>query len=401
VFHYEYGAEAATVLAMVNALSAKRPDLGKGAPSPRDLNTMAQAFAEAQNAVVIYGSEGLGLAGSQALAQACANLLIVTNHIGRPNNGLIAVWGEGNGQGVWDMGLRPVTDLRAAIEAAKALYIVAADPAGDELALAAPIQRAGFLVVQELFLTETARMADVVLPAQSFTEREGTYTSGERRVQHFYPAVQPQGQARPDYAIIAQIGRLLGLALEDRSALLVMDRQIATHLPDYAGVTYRKLAEVVEQWPIIGRADLYYGGTSYSNSQGLGVQLLPAAQRGEPVALGWIRPPAREPNGLLAAPITRLYDRARTVLSSRMLLGRIPAPYVVMNPADAGRLGIEAGSLVEVRFGGAENQVVPDVTVRLDEQAPPGVLLVPRSMGMPVRGLEKVEMVAQPKVVEA
>ncbi len=80
------------------------------------------------------------------------------------------------------------------MQAAKALYVVGADPAGDDRPWQQADGSAGFLVVQELFLTATASLADVVLPVQAFTEREGSFTSGERRVQRFYPAVP----ARPD-----------------------------------------------------------------------------------------------------------------------------------------------------------------------------------------------------------
>ncbi len=138
--------------------------------------------------------------------------------------------------------------------------MVAADPVADNPILGEAARQAGFLVVQDLFLTDTARLADVVLPAQAFTEREGTYTNGERRVQRFYPAVPAWARSRADYAITAQIGQLLGIPLESRSPLLVMERSISNQAPDYAEVTYRKLAEVAEQWPIVGRADLYYGG---------------------------------------------------------------------------------------------------------------------------------------------
>jgi NADH-quinone oxidoreductase subunit G len=401
VYHYPYGAEAATVLSLVNALSAKRPDLGGGAPSARELEEIAQRFAGAENALVIYGSEGLDLEGSQALAQACANLLIATNHTGRAHNGLLAAWNDGNGQGVWDMGLRPLPDLAAAFGEAKALYVVAADPAGDDPALGEAARAAGFLVVQDLFLTDTARLADVVLPAQAFIEREGSYTNGERRVQRFYPGVPAWAKTRADYTITAQIGQLLGVALEGRSPLLVMDRQISSQVPDYAGVTYRKLAEVVEQWPIVGRADMYYGGTTYENNQGLGVQLSPAAQRGEAVSLGWVQPPAAravEQNSLLAVPVTRLYDRARTVLPSHLLRLRIPDPYVALHPADAGRLGVQEGDLVEVRLAGTQPRAAR-VTARLDERVPAGILLVPRSMGIPIRGPEAAEMSVTEKVM--
>ncbi len=61
--------------------------------------------------IILFGSEGIGLEASQALAQACANLLVATNHTGRPNNGLIGVWQRANDQGAWDMGFRPAADL--------------------------------------------------------------------------------------------------------------------------------------------------------------------------------------------------------------------------------------------------------------------------------------------------
>src|SRR3972149_6062129 len=76
------------------------------------------------------------------------------------------------------------------------------------------VRGTGFLVVQELFLTATARAADVVFPAQAFTEREGSVTPGDRRAQRFYPAVPPLPATRPDWQILAGVGAALGLALE-------------------------------------------------------------------------------------------------------------------------------------------------------------------------------------------
>jgi NADH-quinone oxidoreductase subunit G len=381
VVRYPYGAEAAAVLAMLNSLSAKRPELpGVAKDLERDeaLQAAAKAFTEAENGVVIYGSEGTGLSASRALAQACANLLAATNHIGRANNGLLAVWQRANDQGAWDLGFRPSEDLKAAMKSARALFVVAADPAGDNADLA---ETADFLVVQDLFLTQTARLADVVLPVEAFTEREGTYTSGERRVQRFYPAVPGPAGLSSDFAVVAQIGHRLGLELEGRVATRLLD-QIAREVPDYAGLSYAKLSEVSEQWPIMGRDDLYYGGTSYENSQGLGVQLAPAAQKGGSPTLDWLQPPHVEvPQGsLLAVPVTRLYDRGQTICLDGLLHQRIPEPYISMSAASGERLGLANGSKASLTVGATEVLVA----VRLDEALPEGVVLVPRSFGIAV-----------------
>ena len=191
---YPFGMAAAAVLSMVNSLSAKRPELPESLQELArsvEFKEAAQAFAGAENAVVLFGSEGIGITESESLAQACANLLLATGHTGRPNNGLLGVWSRANDQGAWEIGWKPVQNLVEALEKAQALYIAASDPVGDDPAYQAAFGGEKFVVVQDLYLTQTARLADVVLPAQSFIEREGSYTSAERRVQRFYPAIQP------------------------------------------------------------------------------------------------------------------------------------------------------------------------------------------------------------------
>jgi NADH-quinone oxidoreductase subunit G len=221
-------------------------------------------IAEAANLVVLFGADG-----SSDLAAACAEL--VKGRAGRPNNGLVGIWPRANDQGAWELGFKPAVDLVKMLKG-KTVYVAAADPAGDDPKLAEALKGAKAVIVQELFLTGTAKLADIVLPAQAYTERDGSYTSGERRVQRFYPAVPAISETKADYAITALIAKELGLGLESQSVSLVMDK-IAASIPAFTGITYGKLAEVTEQWPIIGRSDLYYGGTSYQNSQGLGVHL--------------------------------------------------------------------------------------------------------------------------------
>lgn len=413
VIRYPYGSEAALVLAMGSSLSGKRSEQGESpggwqsqtsGSSMDEIESAARSLANAENLVIVYGSEGTSLRQSEDLAQACANLLVSTNHNGRPNSGLIAAWPDGNTQGAWEMGLRPLENLEEALSGAQALYIIAADPAGDSPALAKAVNSAGFLVVQELFMTETARMADVILPAQSFIEREGTYTSGERRVQRFYPAVPFRRDCRPDFAIIAQIGQRLRIDLEGRAAQLVMER-IASLIPGYEGVTYQKLAEVHDQWPIVHREDLYYGGTSYHNRQGLGIKLAPSMESDESPVLDHKpsysdsegRPEKNYPhNSLLAVPITRLYDYAQTVIPSELLRVRTARPYLALNPEDASRLKIENNSLVRLNIPGSDDaslHIDPQpVQAVLDSGVPPGVILAPRSMGLAILEPTPVEV---------
>jgi NADH-quinone oxidoreductase subunit G len=383
IIRYEYGDETTTVLAMANALSTKRPDIGETAPGDaalrESIKTAALLFSEAENSIAIYGSEGVGLDASQSLSQACANLLMVTGHSGKANNGLIAVWPRANDQGAWDIGLRPIGDLQAVINDSSALYVVAADPIGDDYSLVEAFQSAEFVVVQDLYLTETAKLADVVLPPQSFIEREGTYTSGERRVQRFYPAVPSRPGTRPDYAIIGEISKRMGFEAESRVPARVL-AQISDQLADYAGINYRVLAQVTEQWPIIGRGDLYYGGTAYENKQGLGVQLTPASQRGEAVPLSWpelLDTKFSVPEGdLLAVPFTRLYDRGRAVSMSKLLQTRIPNPYILTHPDSI--KGAMQGAQMLLDLNGEEYLV----EAHLDATLPTNVVLVPRSMGI-------------------
>jgi len=369
VVRYAYGDEAETIAGLLNSKPGK---------------AVAEALTGAENLVVLYGSDGLGLEGTSALAGACASLLVASKHHGRPNNGLIGVWPRANDQGAWELGYRPEADLAKALKG-KTVYIVAADPAGDDPALAAALKGAAFVVAQELFLTPTAELADVVLPAQAFTEREGTFTSGERRVQRFYPAVPVHGEARADFAIAAEIGKRLGVELEGRSPALVMDR-IAAAVAPFAGISYSKLAEVSEQWPPVGGNDLYYGGTSYENRQGLGVQLALADLTAVPAAgkqAAALRP---KEDQWLAVPVTRLYDRGITVFSSQLLHQRIGGPTAILHPETAKRLKLEAGAQVLVDGAAA--------TLVLDETVPASVALVPRSMGLPVHAPAVVELKA-------
>ncbi len=387
---YPYGGEAALVMALSNALSKKRVDLPaayKDMERSEQVQAAAKDFAEAENAIILYGGEGTDLQASRLLAKACANLLLVTSHTGKANNGLVAVWPRANTQGAWDMGFQPAEDLAGEVSSKQALYIVAADPAGDDPNMVEILEAADFVVVQELYLTETAQLADVVLPAQSFIEREGTFTNGERRVQRYYTAVPARPQARPDFTITAQIAQHIGLELETDHPFRVMEN-ISAEVPDYAEASYSEISAVEEQWPVIGREDVYYGGTTYDNGQGLGYQLQPASQKGEQVPLEAVQPGEIGNSDLIAVPVTILYDRGQTVTSAELLQMRIPQPYLVIHPETNASAGITDGATVKLEISGLEFEV----TAHLDEMIPQGVALVPRSMGIPIHGPETIKV---------
>jgi NADH-quinone oxidoreductase subunit G len=357
----------------------------------KGMGEISRAFTEAENAVIFFGSDGLGLEDSQALAAACAKLLVETGHVGRPNNGLIAVWQRANDQGAWEMGFRPLPDLAGAINRAEAVYLIGADLVGDDSSLDEAIRGAKFLVVQELFLTETASLADVVLPAQAFAEREGSLTSGERRVQRFYPGLPPRGDTQADFAIAAMIAERVGISLSATSAAQVM-AHIAEQVPAFAEMSYARLAEVVDQWPIVCREDLHYGGTSYQNFQGLGVRLRPMSEPGpgsaKPAEISVAVPQVPqagevmdlEAGKLLAVPITRLYDRGQLISYSEVLHSRLPEPFVWLHPKTAATLGVLQSGLAWMWSGSSEMKV----RVQPRTEVPREVFLVPRSMGFAV-----------------
>ncbi len=374
VVHYAYGRETETLQAFL---------LQNASGAPEDIRVAAEAFAQAENGIILFGSEGIGLPASTQLARVCAELLVETKHVGKPNNGLIGVWPEANTQGAWDMGFRPVQNLTETLAQSKVAYIAAADPAKNNPKGIEALSEAGYIIVQDLFLTETAQLADLVLPAASFIEREGSFTNGERRVQRYYQAVAPRG-ALADFAITAGIGQCLGLELEGRRPNLVF-KQVAAAFPGYADLTYQKLAEVREQWPIMGREDLYYGGTSYENNQGMGQPMSTAAGRGEQVRLPQAEP-AQEQRvpfaGLVVVPVTKLYDRSTVMMQTPLLYNRMAKAVLSMHPDTAAQYGFQDGQPVKIELEGG----VYTVEIHLDDTLPLSVALLPRSVGVPLTG---------------
>jgi predicted molibdopterin-dependent oxidoreductase YjgC len=223
-------------------------------------------------------------------------------------------------------------------------------------------------------------MADVVFPARSFIEREGTYTSGEHRVQRFYPAVQPLGETKSDWRIVMSLANAMGIDMDYPSAAAVM-LGIAENVTEYDGLSYQTLSEVEPQWPHVGDRGLPFSGTAFENTQGLGIQIGPATIPDETIEITWTMPVEEpEEEGLLLIPITRLYDRGVTVRSSKVLHPRLAKLHLELNPKDASHLGVGDGAQVEFRVNGVSVQL----PARLMDTVPEGVALLPRSLGAQV-----------------
>ncbi len=218
---------------------------------------------------------------------AIANLAMLTGNIGKPSTGVNPLRGQNNVQGACDMGALPnvypgyqaVTEpairqkfetawgcslpaepgltLTEIIQAAyqrriRALYLVGENPLLSE-PCAGHAQEAlmelEFLVVQDIFLSETAQLADVVLPAASFAEKDGTFTNTERRVQRVRKAIEPIGNSKPDWWITCQIGQKMGgKGFDFAHPSQIMD-EIASLTPSYGGISYRRLEKRGLQWP--------------------------------------------------------------------------------------------------------------------------------------------------------
>jgi len=223
----------------------------------------------ARNVLIAFSDEKLTGPAARSLAAHLANMIVDSGHAGKANSGLLAMYPHGNTQGVFD--------VTAPAPAPASADVVWAIGVGDK----ADLPSAGFLVVQDVVMSELAAQADVVLPAASFAERDGSYTSGDRRVQRFYRALPAAGQARPDWWIAQEVARKLGADWRYEGAAQIF-ADIAAQVPGYAGISYEALARSEEQWPPMGRGDLYYGGTVYDNAGGLGVRYAADAETSTP-----------------------------------------------------------------------------------------------------------------------
>jgi formate dehydrogenase alpha subunit len=345
------------------------------------------------------------IAGHQNVL-SCANLQMLLGNVGLPGGGVNPLRGQNNVQGACDMGGLPnvypgyqavtleasqakfeeawgvalpnqvgltLTEMipRAGAGHMHALYVMGENPllSDPDLNHAEQCLRSlEFLVVQDIFLSETAALADVVLPGLSWAEKLGTYTNTERRVQFVRPAVPPPGDARPDWWIIGEIARRMGYeGLTYPAAREIMD-EINRLTPSYAGITYNRIGDQGLQWPCPtgehpGTPILHVG----TFSRGLG----------HLSAVDW-QPPAEQPDEeypfiFTTGRVLYHYHTGTMTRRSQGLDEHVPGPVVEINRDDAARLGVGDGQVVRI----SSRRGVIEAAARVSPMTAPGVVFMP------------------------
>jgi predicted molibdopterin-dependent oxidoreductase YjgC len=278
----------------------------------------------------------------------------------------------------WEMtipekpGMGALDILQAAEEGkVKGLYIAGENPAvtyPDAGRTRKALAALDFLVVQDCFLTETASLAHVVLPAVTFAEKEGTFTNVERRVQRVRPALQPFGEARPDLWIFQELGKAMGTSFGRISAKSVMD-EVRSLVPLYGGMEYARLDKSSGlQWPC--------PSTDHPGTPILYEKDFPRGKaKLSPVFSEEERREAEFPYFLITGP-TLFHSGSLSTMSPGLLRLRGES-YVEVHPADAAQLGLT--NYQEVSLESKNGKIA--VKAAISEKAAPGVLFIPCHFG--------------------
>ncbi len=331
-----------------------------------------------------------------------ANLAMVTGHVGVLHAGVNPLRGQNNVQGACDMGALPNTfsgyrnvtnpEHAAVFEKAwkvplnhdvglrtpemfeailagemKAMYVMGEDPVLTD-ADANHVRRAlgalDFLVVQDIFLNETARYADVVLPATCYAEKDGTFTNTERRVQRVRKAVEPPGEAREDWAIIAELSARMGYPMEYQSADDIFE-EVRALTPSYGGMTYGRVDACGLQWPC---PSVDHPGTAFLHEETFprGRGRLKGVEHEEPAEL------ITDDYPLLLTTGRMLYQYNISTRQSPTLESLAPSEQTEINPADAQAIGVQDGDAMRVTS--RRGSVVTNAKVT--ERVPPGILFM-------------------------
>ena len=374
------------------------------------LREAARMYATHKPAAILYAMGITQHTTGTDNVKSCANLAMLTGNMGVPGGGVNPLRGQNNVQGACDLGGLPnvypgyqkvtLPEMKEKFEAAwgvtglsdqvglavtqmvngacdgsvRALYVMAENPLisdPDSNHARHCLEQLDFLVVQDIFLSETAQLADVVLPGTSYLEKEGTFTSTDRRVQRVRKVIEPVGDSKPDWEIICRVAQRMGAAGFDFGSPEEVMEEIAPLTPIYGGVTFARLEPENEgflQWPVPaadhpGTPFLHKGKFSRGRGHFHAIQFREAAEL----------PDDEYPFILTTGRIMFHFHTGTMTRRTAKLHQEVPEAYVEMHPQDAARIGLNGTGRVRV----ASRRGEIELAVRLTERIRPGVVFIP------------------------
>ena len=373
--------------------------------APETLRAIAEMYAKSKPASIIYCMGITQHTTGVDNVKSLANLAMLTGNVGVLGAGVNPLRGQNNVQGACDMGGLPnvfsgyqpvadevanekfskawgkdlpkkpgmtVTDMIPAIldGKIKALYVVGENPMvsdPDSHHVQDALKKLDLLVVQDIFLTPTAKLAHVVLPGTSFAEKSGTFSNTERRVLLVREAISPKGEARPDWAIVQELSNRLGYPMNYSSPEDVF-QEIRQLTPSYAGITYERLAAAGLQWPCPTEE---HPGTQFLHKDRF------TKGKGTLAAIDF-KPPAEVvdkdyPMWLTTGRTFVHYHTGTMTRVSPTLHHELEEGYMEMNPADAHHMKIKDGERVTVSSRRGSIQIKAKVKDTINR----GVVFIP------------------------
>jgi formate dehydrogenase major subunit len=376
-----------------------------GIPS-ESLIAAAKLFAGAKAGSILYCMGITQHISGTDNVKSLANLAMLTGNLGNLGGGVNPLRGQNNVQGACDMGClpnvytgyQPVADLAVAkkMEEAwgvtglatqpgltvtkmlpmahdgklKAMYIIGENPMVSDADLnhaEKSIKNLEFLVVQDIFMTETAQLADVVFPSACFAEKEGTFANTERKVQRIRKAVNAPGQCKDDWWITAQLATRMGYPMPYENSRAIFE-EIARVTPSYGGITYERIEYQGLHWPCPTQD---HPGTPILHTQQFTRGL------GKFHAIEWI-PPAEQvddeyPLYLTTGRVLYQYHTGTMTMKTEGLNERAPEAYVEVSLKDAASLGLQDGGMATI----ASRRGKIEARVKIITTAADGTVFIP------------------------
>lgn len=388
----------------IEAFTPERVEEITGVPKD-DIIRAARLYGGSRKAGIFYTMGVTQHACGTANVSAVANLVTLTGNIGRESTGINPLRGQNNVQGASDAACLPnvypgyqrvdLPEVREKFEKAwgvplspkagmtstemmhaaaegklKAMYVVGENPIITDPNMrhtVAALRNLDFLVVQDIFMTDTAALADVILPAACSFEKDGTFTNTERKVQRVRKAVEPPGEARDDLSVIIEISRRLGYAMPYTSAEDVME-EYGRLWPALGGITFHRLDRQGIQWPCPtrdhpGTPFLYKDGFPKGRVPFVTVPYMPPAEVTD----------TEYPFVLTTGRNLFQYHAGSMTRRVKPIERHAGEAYVEINPFDAERLGIRKGDRIRIRSRRGQVEIAARVTPRVAE----GTVFIP------------------------